>query len=342
MSTNPAGLLPGVPLVESPFFSDIFPDDYADPEILRLARDLNRDGYAVFSFPDPEFDRLADEIKRSLHDHYEWSTWPNKGSLRVADAWKFEPNVRRIATNEAVLALLGTLFGRKAWPFQTLNFPVGTQQHLHTDIVHFSSVPERFMCGVWVALEDIDETNGPLVYVPGSHKWPVFVNEHIGVDTRGQGLSTTQVIYEPLWAALVRKSGLPTQRFQARKGQALIWLANLLHGGAPHLDRKRTRWSQVTHYYFEDCAYYTPMYSNPICGQVVFRSLTDVRTGAGVEHRYLGSAVPDEYIEFGSANLPPGFDPTRYLELNPDVATAGIDPTAHYLRSGFKERRRYK
>ena len=33
-------------------------------------------------------------------------------------------------------------------------------------------MPEGFMCGVWVALEDMDMENGPLVYYPGSHKLP--------------------------------------------------------------------------------------------------------------------------------------------------------------------------
>jgi len=33
------------------------------------------------------------------------------------------------------------------------------------------------MCGVWLALEDIDADNGPLIYYPGSHRGPHFGNE---------------------------------------------------------------------------------------------------------------------------------------------------------------------
>lgn len=29
-------------------------------------------------------------------------------------------------------------------------------------------------------MEDVDENNGPLMYYPGSHRWPVYTNEHIG------------------------------------------------------------------------------------------------------------------------------------------------------------------
>ena len=61
-----------------------------------------------------------------------------------------------------------SFYGREPLPFQTLNFRVGTQQEPHSDAFHFNSDPPGFMCGVWVALEDIDEASGPLVYFPGS------------------------------------------------------------------------------------------------------------------------------------------------------------------------------
>ena len=41
-----------------------------------------------------------------------------------------------------------------------------------------------------------------------------------------------------------------------------MWHANLLHGGAPQRDTSRTRHSQVTHYFFEGCRYWTPMLSD--------------------------------------------------------------------------------
>ncbi|MBU9629624.1 phytanoyl-CoA dioxygenase family protein [Burkholderia multivorans] len=56
-----------------------------------------------------------------------------------------------------------------SWRSHSLNFRVGTQQPLHTDAVHFSSIPQRSMCGVWVALEDISPESGPVQLVLGSH-----------------------------------------------------------------------------------------------------------------------------------------------------------------------------
>lgn len=40
--------------------------------------------------------------------------------------------------------------------------------------------------------------------------------------------------------------------------------------------------------------------------------------------------------------LPDGFDPEAYLDLNPDVKAAGMDPAVHYLAYGAKEGRLYR
>jgi hypothetical protein len=112
---------------------------------------------------------LADDTIAQLAEEYDWAVWRAKkadgglGGMRIQDS----PNalVRRIAGNPCIIELLSQLYGRPAFPFQTLNFPVGTEQPFHADAVHFSGVPERFMCGVWVALEDIGPEQG-LVYYP--------------------------------------------------------------------------------------------------------------------------------------------------------------------------------
>jgi SAM-dependent methyltransferase len=40
--------------------------------------------------------------------------------------------------------------------------------------------------------------------------------------------------------------------------------------------------------------------------------------------------------------LPAGFNPERYLELNPDVAAGGADPAAHWKQYGYRENRGWK
>src|SRR5207247_2034074 len=74
---------------------------------------------------------------------------------RLMDAWIISENVKALARAPKVLAMLEEFYGRKPLPFQTLNFPFGTEQTVHSDAIHFNSMPATFMCGVWVALEDM-------------------------------------------------------------------------------------------------------------------------------------------------------------------------------------------
>lgn len=290
-------LLPGVPLVESPLFAQSLENaDLTDTE-RAIAAQLNERGYAVMDFPDPDFDERAERIKHSLAPRFaadfgDPEAPKNVGECRVQDAWSFAPDVKAIAVNAHVLALLGKIYGRRAFPFQTLNFSVGTQQHLHSDSIHFSSIPERFMCGVWVALEDIHADAGPLTYLPGSHKWPILSNTMIGERGWQRASRSAQTPYERAWTALVEANGGPQETFLARKGQALIWAANLLHGGSQQIDGRLTRWSQVTHYYFADCLYYTPAFSDEPLGLLDLRMIRNIETGVVEPNRYLGSEIP--------------------------------------------------
>jgi hypothetical protein len=296
-------MLPGVPLVESPFFDEVAPACGFDAETMRIGKELNENGFAVLRFPDHEFDERADRIKRNLAPRFDIAGWRANGwqqnsGLRVQDAWQFDADVRAIATNARMLDILKNLYGRKAWPFQTLNFPVGTQQHYHSDSVHFSSIPERFMCGVWVALEDVGDDAGPLEYYPGSHKWPIVYNEQIGVRITGSGRQPSQELYHQVWEALVEKSGVAPQYFSPRKGDALIWAANLLHGGSRQRDPNATRWSQVTHYFFANCCYITPMASDLPVGKWQLRRLVDIATGKQVPNIYVGAPYANLGISF--------------------------------------------
>lgn len=339
-----ATLLPGVPLIESPFFDDLIERIGLTDSEIEIARQLREKGYATFDFPEPDFDAVAERIKSNLGKKFDLERWRESGGktgMRMQDAWTHDRDVFRLATNASVLTLLSRLYGRRAWPFQTLNFPVGTQQHFHSDSLHFSSIPERFMCGVWIALEDVDEEAGPLIYYPGSHRWPIYTNEHIGQRAPDSNVAD-QNVYEPLWRALASRSGVDQIRFLPRKGEALIWAANLLHGGAKHRNLEKTRWSQVTHYYFDDCSYYVPMLSDACIGRVAFQSLTDLSTGKAVANQYIGEAVPEKFVKQVAPQAlppPPEFHGALYLSANPDVARAGADPWLHYLIHGKKEGR---
>lgn len=290
-------IFPGIPFVESPLFAADLEQSALSPWERDVAIQLSTRGFAVLDFPDADIGARIDRIRTRLSPVFGISEErspdaPPLEGMRVQDAWRYDEDVLAIAANDVILELLSKLYGRRAFPFQTLNFPVGTQQALHTDAVHFSSIPERFMCGVWLAMEDVGPNSGPLTYVPGSHRWPIMSNGMIGRRGWQSQLDSAQDPYGRAWDALIEAHGVPQETFQARKGQALIWSANLLHGGSSRLDPQLTRWSQVTHYYFDDCIYYTPAFSDEPLGRLALRNIVDVSTGKKIPNRYL-----DEEIE---------------------------------------------
>ena len=291
-----SNLFPGMPLIESPLFPSVKTSQGLTAEEDRLGTSLYECGFAIFDFPDADLDARIDRIKRNLSPRYGIDFGnpegdKTTGERRIQDAWMFDEDIRAIAANEAVLDLLSKLYGRRAFPFQTLNFPVGTQQEAHSDSVHFSSLPERFMCGVWLAMEDIGSDAGPLFYYPGSHRWPIVTNGLIGRRGDGSELCSAQDPYGPAWRALCDAHGAQKEVFLPRKGQALIWCANLLHGGSRQTNPSITRWSQVTHYYFEDCIYYTPAFSDEAVGKLNIRNPIAIDDGLNRPSRYLGEIV---------------------------------------------------
>ncbi|ANI78453.1 phytanoyl-CoA dioxygenase family protein [Sphingobium sp. EP60837] len=289
-------IFPGLPLIESPLFPTLKASQGLSSEEQEIATSLYERGYAVFDFPDADLDARIDRIKRNLAPRYginfdDPRNDKTLGERRIQDAWVFDEDVHAIAANQMVLDLLSKLYGRRAFPFQTLNFPVGTQQDAHSDSVHFSSLPERFMCGVWLAMEDISADAGPLFYYPGSHRWPIMTNALIGRRGYGGDLHSAQDPYGPAWQALREAYGAREEIFLARKGQALIWCANLLHGGSRQADPQLTRWSQVTHYYFDDCIYYTPAFSDEALGRLQLRDLVAISDGQPRPNAYLGEVL---------------------------------------------------
>ena len=91
--------------------------------------------------------------------------------------------------------------------------------------------------------------------------------------------------------AVITSRRLEQKRLTWEKGTALIWASNLLHGGCPILQPGTTRLSQVTHYYFERCLYYTPILSNSVLGEYCLKDLLDVRSGRPLKHTINGEEL---------------------------------------------------
>ena len=261
---NPSLDLSGQPLIDRPDFDALIQSGKFGP-FEELATALNVEGFGLLPIEDPHWFPLLDEVRQQLAPQVDLQSL-EAGTLepvRFQDAWRHQriEAVQQVACHPEILAALQVLYGRRPFPFQTLNFPNGTAQHFHSDAVHFHALPHGFMCGVWVALEDISAESGPLEYFPGSHRLPYFSARDLGLrqaDVKAQ--LAPQVLFESCWRHQVKQQGYPRRLFTARKGDVLIWHANLLHGGSAVKNRRLSRWSQVSHYYFDGCAHTTPLW----------------------------------------------------------------------------------
>ena len=276
---------PPVPLVETDQLEAELDRASADEATRAFARSLRDRGYGVLDLG-PDGASLCDAAVAETEG---WFAEPTVE--RVQDAWRRSPAVKALATHPRVLSALRTVYGREPFPFQTLSFRVGTEQPKHSDAIHFHSDPPLFMCGVWIALEDVTLDAGALVYWPGSHKLPVLTMRGAGLNRPDPEPADYDRLYQPALDARIAASGIEPEHALVRKGQAFVWAANLVHGGSPISREGATRRSLVVHCYFEGCVYYTPLISDPESGRLAVRLPADVRTGGWVWPRRNGRRV---------------------------------------------------
>lgn len=231
-----------------------------DEKRLVLKTDFEQNGYVVLDsgIDESVLDAAVVDLGKYFGDEREVPIHvPYADRGRIQDAWHISQNVLAIATAPTVLTALETIYGKSAQPFQTLNFYRGTQQPVHSDSIHFNSEPFGAMCGVWTALEDIGPDQGPLIYYPGSHKLPEMNYPDFGLpaceDSYPQYLEELQ--------RLIQEHGFKPEFGLLKKGQCLIWSANILHGGSHQNDKSLTRQSQVTHYYLGQPKAWRPVQS---------------------------------------------------------------------------------
>ncbi len=193
--------------------------------------------------------RVFDAATGQTHD-----ARPGLGELlqspRVVDAYVFSEAARRALFSAQIVRALSVLFDAEPMCFQSLSFPRGSEQELHQDTA-FVVVAKRPMALIasWIALEDVEDDAGPLVYVPGSHRIPEwkFPGRRKHYDGPADGPEELARWYAHLWSTC-ESAGLRVHRFLPRSGDVLLWHADLVHGGSKIVRPSSTRRSLVGHY----------------------------------------------------------------------------------------------
>ena len=210
---------------------------------------------------------LADKV---VNDFQEWSSVKENNFTpgqreRVTNFHTFSTNTKDLVTNECVKEVLDTFFKKESVIYSSLFFREGTSQHFHRDTPHFYTNPMDLYCGVWYALEDIDQTAGPLKYYPKSHQLSV----PNGIETYNRLLSNNTdnfkdkeyskqnfdclMEYNKILEDECERTGLQAcdetnyLNNKIEKGDVIIWHPKLVHGGSMVIDTSLTRYSMVTH-----------------------------------------------------------------------------------------------
>lgn len=115
---------------------------------------------------------IDDAISRRFQN-YEYGT-----SQRIEHLHLHYPNMRKLWLDNRHLRFADLIYNGRARPYQTLTYVFGSQQDAHQDTVHLTPFPAGYMCGIWVALQDVSADSGELVVYPGSHREPrIYLSE---------------------------------------------------------------------------------------------------------------------------------------------------------------------
>lgn len=226
---------------------------------MSLYDDLMRDGYVVVrnSVPRSRCDQLLDDIgafKRRNAELIARNAADHGHLYRVSNLHLAVPGLAdTFAALAAPFQVCDRFFGAPTSLYTSLYYERGSEQDLHRDTPYFTTRPAGRYLGVWLALDDVDQDNGPLMVVPGSHALPPIDVEAIarelfaGLDAIPSMSDAGWVTYQEAVKKQCAERGMAAQQVHVSRGDVIIWHPELLHGGSVHNHKERSRRSLVMH-----------------------------------------------------------------------------------------------
>jgi len=248
-------------LKENKAFQDLSKEDQTSLE------NFENNGYAILrNFFSAD---KIDEANKAIEQLLAANEIRFKYGRKLMSVYKKSEAIKSMGQDKRLVEILSSLISTKTILFQSINFLQGSEQHTHSDSIHMTTFPLGKLIAVWVALENITEENGPLHYYPGSHKLPYYLNS----DYQNEGNKwmigdKSYEAYEKMIERKINETTFKKEVFLAKKGDVLIWHANLFHGGEPHTNKEKTRKSLVFHYFGEDAICYHEITQRPALMQL--------------------------------------------------------------------------
>ena len=210
---------------------------------------FDRDGYLFFPshFTPEEVKKLTDEVPRIYaQDRPENIREKGKTSVRTNfAAHMYSAPFARLARHPRMVKPVEQLFNEKLYMHQ---FKINGKMAFDGDVwqwhqdygtwLNDDAMPEARAMNVAIFLDEVNEFNGPLMFIPGSHK--------MGALEAGHDTSTTSY---PLWTisndnsrTLVDKGGIVAPKGPA--GSMIMFHGCLVHASSPNL----SPWNRVAVY----------------------------------------------------------------------------------------------
>ncbi len=196
---------------------------------------------------DHEVDVLTGPHAGRAYKMYEVAEEARKAAYKLNNLFARRAEIRAVALSPKIRPILRQLLDGEPLICNSLNFERGSQQEYHIDTWYMPPPVRNRMVAGWFALDDVDATNGPLSYYPGSHLIPPHVFSH----GRLNEIREERPACDAYLRSEIEKRGLVPTEFHGKRGDVFLWHAQLLHAGRPILDMDRTRASLVVHYWRE-------------------------------------------------------------------------------------------
>lgn len=242
-------------------------------------------------------------------------------NFKINDLYLSVAEVRELALEQRLSELLGALLqGMRPALCYTLSLIKGSAQPIHIDSLFMTPETPHHLAAAWIAFEDVDPAAGPLVYYPGSHRIPLY-----RFRDGSHHMSNEEL---PAWTEYIQREierrGFEKKIFLAGKGDVFIWHSDLVHGGGPIQDARKTRRSLVCHYF-----------SEPDARKLTYCRLDSLNSGFWLNR--LPPAVRPAPDRFDDAHP---FPEEAYFRRNPDLREALADGRitsglAHYRAHGY-------
>jgi hypothetical protein len=176
---------------------------FADGEVPEITPErmdaLERDGFliGVTLLNADQVDALREDLNLLMQPlqagnplFYEYnsneSDDPSRRLFHALGAWRVAPSFHDIVFFRPLVSVAERLLGGpvRLWHDQVFVKPArdGAGVAWHQDYSYWTRTKPIAHITAWIGLDDADEDNGCVRYVPGSHRWPLMPREHLAGD----------------------------------------------------------------------------------------------------------------------------------------------------------------